>query len=106
MIWRKPNLQALKDAHIFQGLGILLFSADWCGPCKSTKAILKPMLKDELKDIEYLEIDVDDDPVSAEKYKIRSIPTMILFDGDNILKVSNRLEEIFSVIKDKHLEVL
>jgi thioredoxin 1 len=97
--WRKPDMQALKDVHIFEGVGLLMFSADWCGPCKSTKAVLKPMLEDELKDIEYQEVNVDTHPEFAKKYGIKSIPTMILFDGDDILKVSNRLEDILNEIR-------
>jgi len=92
-------MQALKDVHLFKGLGILLFSAEWCGPCKVNKARLYPMLENELKDIEFEEINIDTHPEYAKKYGVRSIPTMILFDGDTILKTSHKLDDILDEIR-------
>ena len=55
------------------------FYADWCGPCKQMPEILK-QVKEELKDqIKIIKVDVDRNPNIASKYKIRSIPTLMLF---------------------------
>jgi thioredoxin-like negative regulator of GroEL len=54
------------------------------------------MLEDELKDLEFQEINVDTHPEYAKKYGIKSIPTLILFDGDVILKTSNKLDDILT----------
>ena len=43
---------------------IILYSADWCGPCKSLKEELDVMLKDR-KDVEVLVVDVDKNPESG-----------------------------------------
>lgn len=55
------------------------FYADWCQPCKHMAPILKE-IKSELKEtVRIIKVDVDKNPVIATRYKIRSIPTVIIF---------------------------
>lgn len=55
------------------------FYADWCQPCKMVSPILK-QVKDEMGDkVKIIKINVDNNPVVASKYNIRSIPTLMLF---------------------------
>lgn len=55
------------------------FHADWCGPCKMLDPILK-QVKDELGEtVKIVKIDVDKNQRIAAKYKVRGIPTMLLF---------------------------
>lgn len=55
------------------------FYAEWCGPCKTMAPILKEV-KNDLKDnIRIIKVNVDKNPVIAETYQIRNIPTLILF---------------------------
>lgn len=56
---------------------LILFSAEWCGPCK----VLKPNLEkiEETKpEYKFVKIDVSEDEESTDKFKIRNIPTVIL----------------------------
>lgn len=61
---------------------LLQFKAVWCNPCKmQTKEFEENPL-----DIELQPIDVDEDNEDlATKYKVMSIPTMILLDKDTIV---------------------
>ena len=55
------------------------FHAEWCGPCKTLSPTIKEVaseLKDKLK---VIKIDVDKNNQLAQRYNVRSVPTMILF---------------------------
>ena len=55
------------------------FWAPWCGPCKAVTRALEE-LAGETDGLEFVMLDIDDNPVTAAKYDVLSIPTVILFD--------------------------
>ena len=55
------------------------FYADWCGPCKKVPAILKEVKEDLKESVRIIKVNVDKNPFIATQYKIRSIPTLIVF---------------------------
>ena len=56
------------------------FWAPWCGPCKNVTRALEE-LAGETDDVEFVMLDIDDNPSTAAKYDVLSIPTVILFAG-------------------------
>ncbi len=68
------------------GISVVKFGAEWCGPCKTINTVLQKM-QDEFQDYNFVYVDVDDDPDLAKEYKISALPTVILFkDGQEIDK--------------------
>ena len=80
------------------------FFATWCGPCKALAPILK-QVKDSLgEQITILKIDVDKNQQMSNQYKVRGVPTMILFqEGKQLWRQSGVLskEEIIKTILEK-----
>ncbi len=60
------------------------FFATWCGPCKMMNPVLKD-LSQEMKEVKILKVDVDKNPKVAQKFKVRGVPTLILFKEGKIL---------------------
>ena len=61
------------------------FWAPWCGPCR----IIAPHLEEldnERDDLTVVKLNVDDNPQTAAKYGIMSIPTLILFKNGEVAK--------------------
>lgn len=80
------------------------FFATWCGPCKMLTPVLKEV-KDSLGErITILKIDVDKNKELSEKYQVRGVPTMILFqNGKQLWRQSGVLtkEEIIKNVVEK-----
>lgn len=61
------------------------FWAEWCPPCKKLNTLL-PMLSDKLNGIaEIVKVDIDDNITIAERYSIKSIPTLMIFANGQVL---------------------
>lgn len=56
---------------------VLKFSATWCNPCKAYEPIFEQVSK-ENPDIEFKEIDIEQNEDLAEEYNIMSVPTTIV----------------------------
>ncbi|MGU3492484.1 thioredoxin [Xanthobacteraceae bacterium A53D] len=60
------------------------FWAEWCGPCRMVAPVLDE-LSGELGDkVKIVKLNVDENPVTASKYGIMSIPTLLLFKDGQI----------------------
>jgi thioredoxin len=60
---------------------IVDFYADWCGPCKTQAPILEAFARERTADVTVLKVDVDQNSALAGRFAVRSIPTLVLFDG-------------------------
>jgi thioredoxin 1 len=54
------------------------FWAPWCGPCKAVTRALEE-LAGETDELEFVMLDIEENPVAASRYDVFSIPTVILF---------------------------
>ena len=61
------------------------FYADWCGPCRMLGPVIDEIAS-EKKDINVGKINVDSEKELANKFGIRSIPTMIVFKNGKEIK--------------------
>lgn len=55
------------------------FYATWCGPCKMMSPILEDVAVKMKGQVKIVKVDVDKNPIAAEAYQVRGVPTLILF---------------------------
>jgi thioredoxin 1 len=68
------------------------FWAPWCGPCRMVAPVLEEIAKERGEGLKIVKLNVDENPQTAAKYQVMSIPTLILFkDGDIAHKVIGAL---------------
>jgi thioredoxin 1 len=60
------------------------FWAEWCGPCKMIEPLLKEVAGDYADQMAVVKLNVDESPNIAQKFGIRSIPTLMLFKDGNV----------------------
>ena len=61
------------------------FFATWCGPCKMIAPTIEEVAE-EREDVKVCKIDVDQAQELAIRYKVASIPTLMVFSGGDVVK--------------------
>ena len=62
------------------------FWAEWCGPCRAVSPILDAIASENADKLSIVKLNVDDNPETAMKYGITSIPAMYVFRNGEIAK--------------------
>ena len=85
-VTRQPGKKVLVD-----------FFATWCGPCKMLAPVLEKAAE-ELTNVQFYKVDIDEEMELANQYKIMTVPTLLFFkDGKLVFQNSG-------VISRKQLE--
>jgi thioredoxin 1 len=89
-------------------LVLIDFYATWCGPCKAMAPVMEQLEKKYGDRIEFKKVDVDQNEELALKYKVESIPNIVILSPDdevleNIIGYhdANDMDEILSKVLDK-----
>jgi thioredoxin 2 len=68
------------------------FWAEWCGPCKAFAPTFKAAARELGGHFLFVKVDTEKEPGAAEKFRIRSIPTLIVFkDGNEVERQSGAM---------------
>lgn len=87
---KKMSLINIKDDEFkktvlnHDGLVLVDFWAEWCGPCKQIGPLLEEMANNEELSLRVAKINIDENPIVATDYGIRSIATMLLFSNGEL----------------------
>ena len=84
---------------------IVDFWAPWCGPCRMIAPIAEKLAKEYAGRIKLCKLNVDDNPLTASKYQVMSIPQIMFFkDGEIVDESTGAVPE--SVLRSKAESIL
>ena len=84
------------------GLTLTDFWAEWCGPCKMQSPVIEQLDEESDGTVQYLKMDVEDNPETARQFGIMSIPTLLIQkDGEVVESLigyhsKEQIEEVLS----------
>lgn len=83
-----------------EGLVLVDFYADWCGPCKVMEPVVEKIGDRYHPQLKAVRLNVDRNMEIAQKYRVVSVPTLLFFKNGEIMDIS------IGVIRSHELEEL
>jgi thioredoxin 1 len=84
------DVQAVTDDSFEQdvlqsGTPVLIdFWAPWCAPCRAIAPVVDELAREYAGKLKVLKMNVDDNPRTPQRYGVRGIPNLILFDSGQV----------------------
>jgi len=97
--------QSFKSEVESGGTVLVDFWAPWCGPCRMIAPVLEELDQEIGDSLKIAKINVDDNPDTASRFGVMSIPTLIVFkDGQPVDKVVGfQSKEMLKNVVSRHL---
>lgn len=75
------------ETEVLKSAGPVLvdFWAEWCGPCRALAPTLDALAAEKGSQIKVVKVNIDENPNAPSKYGVRSIPTLLIFKGGEVV---------------------
>jgi thioredoxin 1 len=79
--------------------------AEWCGPCRAIAPVLEELEGDFEGKLKIAKVDVDSNPAIAQRFAVRSIPTLLLFKNGDLVETSVGVQpkQALAALVEKHV---
>ena len=81
------------------------FWAPWCGPCRTMGPILEAVENELRGEVRVAKVNVEKEREIASAFNIRSIPTCVLMQGPDVLKVLVGVQPLATLVKEIRMHV-
>jgi len=94
------------DSEIAQGVTLVDFYADWCGPCRILEPIISKLAEKFQGKAKIAKLDIESSQTTTSNFNVTSIPTMILFkEGKEVQRIVGiKDEDALTKIVEEALE--
>lgn len=76
------------------------FWAAWCGPCRQIAPSLEAIAAEYGDEIEIVKLNIDENPETAAKYGVMSIPTLNVYQGGEVVKTIVGAKPKAAILRD------
>ena len=83
------NANNFEEEVLKSDLPVLVdFWAEWCGPCRMLAPTISEIAEEYAGKVKVGKVNVDENPMLANKYRIAGIPAVLLFKDGSVVKTS------------------
>jgi thioredoxin 1 len=84
----KPVTDASFEADVLKSDKpvVVDYWAEWCGPCRQVAPVLEQIASEHADKIDVVKLNVDENPLTSQRYGIMNIPTLSVFKDGEVVK--------------------